>query len=102
MRGLARAGLLAITLPLIGGGCAADKPMTLPPIPAQSLPVTVKVPVAVPLPFAMKQPCPDPAARPIQTDADLLAAADAWKVAKRCSDGKLKAIDDAEKKAVAP
>lgn len=92
-KGLKLAGLLGLA------GCADNAPPSLPPVPAQSLPVTVKVPVPVPLPFDMKQPCPDPAPFPLVTDADLINAADAWKVAKRCSDRKLQAIDEAEKKA---
>lgn len=95
MRRLALAGLLLLA------GCG-DHAQPLQPIPAPQLPVTVKVPVLVQLPAGMTDPCADPPRRTVTTDVQLLEAADAWKVAKRCSDSKLRAIQAAQPKGVTP
>jgi hypothetical protein len=44
----------------------------------------------------MTEPCARPARRPIATDVDLLAAADAFKVWGACNAAKLEAISAAQ------
>jgi hypothetical protein len=68
----------------------------LPPIPAPAPLAVVKVPVATPLPAAMTASCARPPRRPIATDVDLLAAADAFKVWGECNAAKLAAIAAAQ------
>ena len=81
-------------------GCSTEA--SLPPIPAPIAPVLVKVPVLVPIPAAMTEPCPKPARRAIATDVDLLTAADAFKVWGECNAAKLLAIAGAQPAAAAP
>jgi hypothetical protein len=63
------------------------------------MPQVVDVPVLVKIPIGMTEPCPEPPRRAITTDVDLLAAADAFKVAMRCNAAKLKAIAEAQARA---
>jgi hypothetical protein len=89
MRRLALAGLLVVA------GCA-DHAQPLQPIPAPLMPVTVSVPVLVPLPPSMTVPCDEPQKRVIATDVQLLEAADSWRVTAKCDAAKLKAIQQAQ------
>jgi hypothetical protein len=62
----------------------------------QLMPQTVNIPVLVRIPIGMTEPCPEPPRRAITTDVELLAAADAFRVAMRCNAAKLKAIEAAQ------
>jgi hypothetical protein len=75
-------------------GCGTET--RLAPIPGPLLPATVDVPVLVRIPIGMTEPCPEPPRRPVGTDVELLAAADAFKVAMRCNAAKLRAIEAAQ------
>jgi hypothetical protein len=68
--------------------CSTERPAALPPIPAP----VVEVPVLVRIPIDLTEACPEPKARRLATDVDLLAAAEAFKVWGRCNASKLSAI----------
>jgi hypothetical protein len=76
-------------------GCGTE-PQKLEPIPAALTPRVVNVPVLVKIPIGMTTPCPEPPRRAITTDAQLLEAADAFKVAMRCNAAKLRALAEAQ------
>ena len=75
-------------------GCGPEPKHGTTPLPLQ--PQVVDVPVLVRIPIGMTTPCPEPPRRAIATDVELLAAADAFKVAMRCNAAKLKAIEEVQ------
>lgn len=80
---------------LLGGMSCAPDPVKLAAIPPPAT-VVIHEPTYVALPADATDPCPEPQARTIATDVDLLRAADAFKVAMRCNANKLKAIQGAQ------
>jgi len=64
----------------------------LNPLPSPGPAPVVEVPVLVRIPIGLTEPCAKPAARHIETDIDLLEAADAFKVWGQCNANKLRAI----------
>jgi hypothetical protein len=93
---------LALSCSAALSACGTDLGGTEPdraPIPAPLLPQVVNMPVLVRIPIGMTEPCPEPPRRAIETDIDLLEAADAFKVAMRCDAAKLQAIERAQAQA---
>lgn len=92
LRSIASALLLALSI----AGCTGQTPLAS--IPSPLLPLEVKVPVLVRLPFDMTRPC-EPAAvldGGINTDADGAIMAAREHVAALCNASKLAAIQAAQ------
>jgi hypothetical protein len=68
--------------------CSTDRAAALPPLPEP----VIAVPVLVRIPIDLTEPCETPPRRPLATDVDLLAAAEAFKVWGQCNANKLTAI----------
>jgi hypothetical protein len=73
--------------------CSLDTKPALQPVPA----TIIHVPVRVPLPAGLTDPCDRPESTPIKTDADAVMMGLGWKTTAICNENKLRAIAKAQK-----